>query len=81
MGIEGPQVELFKENGTEITLDRACPPITVREVHDRVSRIKNDSAGGPDNIKKRHLRGCGVRELLAKVFNLLLLTLSGIMEN
>lgn len=72
-GIEGPRVELLNESMGSIALDLACPPVSVREVHDRISRIKNDSAGGPDNIRKCHLRKCGVRELLAKLFNILLL--------
>ncbi|KAG7187545.1 hypothetical protein KM043_018869, partial [Ampulex compressa] len=64
----------LRDNETIPTpLMAACPPIGPDEIQRRITRIKNDSAAGPDCIKKCHLRKSGVPEILAKLFNILLI--------
>ena len=73
-GIEGPDANL--KRGSAETIAVACIfwPVTPQEVANRVKRIANDSAPGPDDVKKVNLRGANTHEALSKLFNAILLT-------
>jgi hypothetical protein len=55
-------------------LAEAFPPITPEEVSKSISRFKPSSAPGLDGIRKRHLKDQRFIPVLAKFFNLLMMT-------
>lgn len=73
-GQTGPVVKAKEEIQEASSLIAACPPYTAEEISKRISRIKNNTAAGPDQIKKTHLRKEGMDKVLAKLFNLLVFT-------
>lgn len=72
-GKVGPTIEAPMRTEDPIPTSRIFTPITPREVRDRIRRIKNDSAAGPDGVTKEDLRGEGLSIALSKLFNSLLL--------
>jgi hypothetical protein len=46
-------------------------PITVEEVGEKIKRIKNRIAAGPDGLLKENLHIPGLPSIIAKVFNIL----------
>lgn len=73
-GTPGPKQEATDQEVIAIETKDIFRPITPAEVEQKVKRIANSSAAGPDGVRKSHLRGKGVSIILAKLFNLLLLT-------
>jgi len=49
-------------------------PVTTVEIRRRLARTKGSTAPGPDNIKKAALMGVYKSEMLAELFNLILLS-------
>lgn len=63
---------LLEENEPPLELNETIQPITVAEIRNRIMKIKNSSAARIDGIKKCHLTQVGTVELLAILFNILL---------
>jgi hypothetical protein len=62
------------EAGTMKSLVETFPAITPEEVGKRISKIKPSSSPGPDGIRKNHLRDRKYYTVLAKFFNILMMT-------
>ncbi|XP_076230185.1 uncharacterized protein LOC143175332 [Nomia melanderi] len=73
-GQKGPKVTSKKEHPEASSLLSACPPFTEEEILKRIRKVKNNTAGGPDKIRKTHLRKKSIGKTLAKLFNMLVLT-------
>jgi hypothetical protein len=50
------------------------PPVMADEISDRIKRIRNKTAGGPDGIEKSNLLLPGLPKVLALLFNIIYFT-------
>jgi hypothetical protein len=50
------------------------PPVVAEEISDRIKKIRNKTAGGPDGIEKSNLSIPGLPIVLAVLFNIIYLT-------
>jgi hypothetical protein len=57
-----------------LDLGEVFQAITARDVNERLTRTRHNSASGPDGIQRKHLAGHDIRELLRILFNLILVS-------
>lgn len=57
----------------QLEIGEVIQPIALQEIKDRITKVKNKSAAGTDGVKKCHLMRADTVELLAILFNILLL--------
>ena len=50
------------------------PPVVAEEINERIKKIGNKTAEGPDGLEKKHLQIPGLPQVLAFSFNILLYT-------
>jgi hypothetical protein len=55
----------------EVMLHEVFPPITVEDISERIKKIKNKTAAGPDSLQKKHLSIPGLPIIMAKLCNIL----------
>lgn len=73
-GQAGPEEVLLPNQGVEQgNLCASVQPITLKDVKGRISKTKSNSAAGVDGVKRAHIARAGVGELLALLYNILLL--------
>ena len=58
--------------GTDLT-GEVWVPVGANEIIKRIAKMKPGTATGPDGVKKTHIKRVGAVQVLAKLFNLLLL--------
>lgn len=56
---------------SEFSINEIFPPITAGDVGERITKIGNKFAAGPDGLQKEYLLVPGLPEILAKIFNIL----------
>ncbi|XP_076397793.1 uncharacterized protein LOC143266086 [Megachile rotundata] len=81
-GVKGPldnNNKQFIRCDDEIPIERILIPITSTEITNKINKLKNKTAAGPDGILKRHLLVPGMPNILSKLFNILL-TINYILE-
>lgn len=50
----------------KLSINEIFPPITAEDVGERITKIRNKSATGPDGLQKEYLLVPGLPEILAK---------------
>lgn len=71
-GVDSKNAILPEGDGETVETSIVFAPVTLKEVTNRVGRIKSKTAPGLDGIKKCHLTKSGALAFLTKFFNLLL---------
>lgn len=62
----------FKNHDEKIPIDKIIKPITSLEIDNKIRKLKNKTAGGPDGIRKSHLLIPGISSILCRLYNILL---------
>jgi hypothetical protein len=55
----------------EVMLHEVFSPITVKDISERIKKIKNKTAAGADSLQKKHLLILGLAIIMAKLYNIL----------